>query len=146
MPKAENEVACSWSGEGDSMIRSLYRKRDGRILTNLGPDDFAAALRDRRGLLWVDFSGEPPGVCESVLRETFGFHPLAIDDVLEEIHVPKVDDWEEYLFLVFHAVTFDMQRDRPLSTSEVDTFLGANYMVTYHAQPVVAVPTNALWV
>ena len=82
------------------MVRSLYRKRDGRIVTHLSPHGFAAALRDKRGLLWADSAGESAGACESILRETFGFHPLAIDDALEETHIPKVDDWGEYLYFV----------------------------------------------
>jgi Mg2+ and Co2+ transporter CorA len=43
-----------------------------------------------------------------------GFHPLAVDDALEEAHVPKVDDWEEYLYLALHAVVFDGRARRPL--------------------------------
>lgn len=79
------------------MIRALYRTRDGDVHTDLSPDGFATALEDTDGLLWVDFSDEPPDVCEPILRETFGFHPLAVDDALEEAHVPKVDDWGQYL-------------------------------------------------
>lgn len=138
MSVAKKEASC-WSGEGDSMVRSLYCRRGGQVLTDLDQGALAKALRDRQGLLWVDFAGEPPDACETILRETFGFHPLAIDDALEETHVPKVDDWEKYLYLVLHAVTFDMQRERPLGASEVDAFLGPNYLVTYHAQPVAAV-------
>jgi hypothetical protein len=36
-------------------------------------------------------ANEPEEGCIPVLRDTFGFHPLAIDDALEESHVPKVD-------------------------------------------------------
>jgi Mg2+ and Co2+ transporter CorA len=41
---------------------------------------------------------------ESILRKTFGFHPLAIDDALREAHIPKLDDWGQYL--VLHSVLF----------------------------------------
>jgi magnesium transporter len=85
------------------MIRSLYRAQDGQIRTDLTVDKFAAAPQDADGLLWVDLSSEPE-TCEPILRQTFGFNPLAVDDALEETHVPKVDDWEEYLYLALHAV------------------------------------------
>lgn len=91
------------------MIRPLYRTQDGRLQIDLRPDELTAALRDPRGLLGVDFAGKPADVCEPIFRETFGFHPLAIDDALQESHVPKVDDWGEYLYIVLHAVVFDRQ-------------------------------------
>jgi magnesium transporter len=75
------------------MIRSLYRTQDGLIRTDLRSDEFRAVLQDVEGLLWVDMVSEPPDACRPILRNTFGFHPLAVDDALEEAHVPKVDDW-----------------------------------------------------
>ncbi len=121
------------------MIRSLYRTQEGHIHTDLRPDELAAALQDTDGLLWVDLSGEPPAACEPILHETFGFHPLAVDDALQESHVPKVDDWGQYLYLVLHAVVFDQQGDGHMDTLELDVFLGKNYLVTHQAQPIAAV-------
>ena len=121
------------------MIRALYRTQDGDLRTDLSPDGFAAALEDTDGLLWVDLLDEPPDVCEPILRETFGFHPLAVDDALEEAHVPKVDDWDQYLYLVLHAVTLDEQHDERVSTLELDAFLGKNYLVTHQTQPIAGV-------
>ncbi len=121
------------------MIRALYRTEDGRLYTDLKPDEFAAALRDTQGLLWVDISCEASDVCEPILRETFGFHPLAVDDALEETHVPKVDDWEKYLYLVLHAFVFDQQVDQWLDTLELDVFLGTNYLITYQARSIATV-------
>jgi magnesium transporter len=121
------------------MIRSVCRAQDGRLSTDLKPDEFAAALQDTGVLLWVDLVSEPSATCAPILRETFGFHPLAVDDALEESHVPKVDDWGQYIYLVLHAVVFDPQGDEPLNTLELDVFLGQNYLVTYQAQPIAAI-------
>jgi len=120
------------------MIRSLYRTQDGQIRTDLKSDEFRAALQDMEGLLWVDLVSEPPDACRPILRNTFGFHPLAVDDALEEAHVPKVDDWGEYIYLVLHAVVFDQEAAEPLNTLELDVFMGKNYLVTYQAQPIAA--------
>jgi magnesium transporter len=111
------------------------------LRTDLKPDEFAAALKDTRGLLWVDFVGEPPEVCEPILRETFGFHHLAVDDALQESHVPKVDDWGQFLYIVLHAVVFDNdpQDGEHIDTLELDVFLGKNYIVTHHDQSIAAV-------
>jgi len=128
------------------MIRSLYRTRDGQLHTDLEPGAFAAARQDAEGLLWIDFVEEPPEVCEPILHDTFGFHPLAVDDALRETHVPKVDDWGEYLYLVLHAIAFNEQSlDESrhdvtrTDTYELDIFLGKNYLVSHHDRQIVAV-------
>ncbi len=125
------------------MIRSLYRTQDGHLHADLGMDELSAALQDVSGLLWVDFADESAEACSPILRQTFGFHPLAVDDALEETHVPKVDDWGEYLYLTLHAVVFDPQDDEPLDTLELDVFLGKNYLVTYQTQSIGTV--DRLW-
>ncbi len=115
------------------MIRSLYRAQDGQLHTDLSPSEYTAALQDRGGVLWVDMVEEPPDACEPILRETFGFHPLAVEDALQESHVPKVDDWDQYVYLVLHAVNFGGYH---LDTVELDAFLGTNYLVTYQAHAI----------
>ncbi len=127
------------------MIRILYRDRDGRCRFDLDMEKVPQALQDPQGLLWVDFQGEPPEVCEPILHGTFGFHPLAVDDALQESHVPKADDWGHYLYIVLHAVRFQGKDDRTprLDTLELDLFLGRNYLVTHHDHPIPAV--DRLW-
>ena len=101
-------------------------------------DKLEAAIQDRGGTLWVDIEnpdGNSTEQAESLLRDVFGFHPLAIEDALQESHVPKVDDWGDYLYLVFHGTSIDPQTDE-LRLHELDIFLGPNYLVTYHTEPL----------
>jgi magnesium transporter len=101
-------------------------------------EEVVAALKNPEGCLWVDFENTPPESDEPFLREVFCFHPLAIDDALRESHVPKVDDWGEYLYVVLHAVEFNAQDGGELDTLELDVFLGDNYLVTHHDQKIPA--------
>jgi magnesium transporter len=75
-------------------------------------------------LLWADFTDEPPEICEPILNE-FGFHPLAIDDALQEIHVPKIDDWGAYLYIVLNVFRYRSENGsfQPI-VDELDVFLG----------------------
>jgi magnesium transporter len=125
------------------MVRILHRRGDGTLDASLAAGGIAAALADPRSLLWVDFLDEPRESCESVLRDTFGFHPLAIDDAIQQSHVPKIDDWDSYLYLVLHAVSFREQSDPPLATHELDIFAGPNYIVTLHDQAIE--PLDKVW-
>jgi magnesium transporter len=116
----------------------LYFDRNGNQHSHLKFEDIPQALEDQQGLLWVDFEGEPPEVCEPVLIQTFCFHPLAVDDALQETHIPKIDDWEQYLYIALRAIAFQAQDGDMLETPELDVFLGHNYIVTHHDKPVPA--------
>src|SRR5512137_571029 len=85
---------------GGGMIRILYSSQSSGLQMDFPLDKLKQALRNRKCLLWVDFNGEPDGVCEKILRETFKFHPLAVDDALQDTLLPKVDDWGDYLYIV----------------------------------------------
>ena len=120
------------------MIRALHFTSDGTLRTNLSPADFPKTLQEPDSMLWVDFQETAPAEDEPILLQTFGFHPLAVEDALQESHVPKLDDWGEYLYIVLHAVVFDQNTDPTLDTRELDIFVGRNYMVTHHDEPISA--------
>ena len=120
------------------MIRSLYYTQ-GKLRTGLETKEWPTTLQDPDGLLWVDFEDTPPEEDEPMMREIFGFHPLAIDDALQESHVPKVDDWGEYLYVVLHSVVYEKQDGGHIRTLELDVFLGKNYLVTHHDQKIEAI-------
>lgn len=102
----------------------------------------AELIQDPRNLVWVDFSGEVHATIEPVLRETFGFHPLAVDDALDATHVPKLDDWGEYLYIVLSGITY-VKSSSDIEIQELDVFLGKNFLVTLHDLPITTV--NRVW-
>jgi magnesium transporter len=120
------------------MIRTLFFSSTGELKTDIPVAKFQELLLDMEGLLWVDFQGNPPEQDEPILRDVFHFHPLAIDDALQETHVPKIDDWGDYLYIVLHAARFETDDGGHLETDELDVFLGQNYIVTHHDQELVA--------
>ncbi|MCJ7669353.1 MAG: magnesium transporter CorA family protein [Dehalococcoidia bacterium] len=65
------------------------------------------------------------------LAQRFHFHPLDLDDVLSRIQRPKMDEYEDYLFMVLHFPVFDKQ-NRITRPSEMDIFIGEDYVVTVH--------------
>jgi magnesium transporter len=120
------------------MMRIMHRKADGAIDSSFDAGSLAGALADPAGLTWVDFMDEPDEACTRILAGVFRFHPLAIDDALRQSHVPKVDDWNDYLYLVLHAVEFDGGPKQTLSSIELDIFAGRNYLVTHRDQKLDA--------
>ena len=66
-----------------------------------------------------------------VLRRNFNFHPLDLEDCLSKIERPKIDEYDDYLFIVMHFPIYD--QDREVSQpAEIDFFIGTSYLVTVH--------------
>ncbi len=66
-----------------------------------------------------------------VLRRNYGFHPLDLEDCLSKIERPKIDAYDDYLFIVMHFPIFN--RGQQISQpAEVDFFIGANYLIAIH--------------
>lgn len=121
------------------MIRSFIFS-DGKLV---GQDLELEALRlvraDKGLLLWVDMDNPTPEETKTVLEGVFQFHPLAIEDCVQPNSLPKVEDYDEYLFIVTHAV--DFTRTEKFNTTELDLFLGKDYVVTFHTAPLRSLAT-----
>jgi magnesium transporter len=117
------------------MIRIQYFQNGCQVDCTPTTAEIESALSDASGMLWVDFQGEPQETCEPILLQAFKFHPLAIEDALRQTHVPKVDEWEQYLYIALHAITLEPDAD-DLELIELDIFLGENYLVTHHDLPI----------
>jgi len=119
-------------------MRILYRDELGKIDTELPIDRLADKLHEPSGLVWVDLSELPLATVEELLRDRFAFHPLAIDDALHETHVPKVDEWSDYLYVVLRAAEMATDGQQQLQVPELDIFLGENFLVTCSWEHITA--------
>lgn len=81
---------------------------------------------------WINLF-QPTQEEAKVLSEVFGFHQVAIEDCLADVHHPKVEDYGEYLFLIIHALR---PGAKTFQTKELDIFLGKGYVVTHHREPM----------
>lgn len=120
------------------MIRILCHFQNGNAPVELPPDQLIDALKVKHNLIWLDLSGEDAETYRPLLAGTFGFHALAVEDALSETHLPKIDDWDEYVYLVLYAVDFD-QPQLDVDSHEVDVFIGPNYLVTHHTETINAI-------
>jgi magnesium transporter len=111
-------------------------------------EDFTPLLKATDQFFWVDIYAEPDDRAGQVLGQ-FALHPIVIDDILHETHIPKVNDWGSYLHIVLLVRLTEgerlMQGENPaeLEMDEIDILLGANYLLTHHNHPLPAV--ERLW-
>lgn len=79
---------------------------------------------------WVDIEKPTPQDMD-YLRQHYPFHPLDLEDCLSRIERPKIDEYDDYLFVIMQFPVFDHDR-RVSRPGEVDMFIGADYLVTVH--------------
>ena len=109
----------------------------------VGRDLEVEALRlvraDKGLMLWVDLDTPTDEEIKTILDGVFQFHPLEIEDCATPSSLPKIEDYDDHLFLVTHAV--DFTRTDKFNTTELDLFLGKDYLVTFHRMPLRSVQT-----
>jgi magnesium transporter len=86
------------------------------------------------GLRWINI--ERPGPAERAwLEEHFEFHPLDYEDVLSRNQRPKIDEYDDYLFIVLYFPVFDKTVGR-LNAAELDMFVGPDFLITIPNTPL----------
>jgi magnesium transporter len=118
--------------------RTFYLGPDGKLLDQLRAEQISGFLATGEGLLWVDMEDVTNEEAE-LLSKVFCFHPLAVADCISKnIHPPKIDDFEDYLFIIVHAINYHLESEI-VETTELALFLGKNYVVTSHDIPMRSV-------
>src|SRR5262249_23649442 len=121
------------------MIRT-YAFNQGRLQgKDIQVSAMPGLLADGGAFLWVDFEKPTAEEALAILEGVFHFHPLSIEDCIMESPAPKVEEYvpqpedkfANYLFLVMHGVDYN-RKDGVFATSELNLFLGRNFLVTYH--------------
>jgi magnesium transporter len=129
------------------MIKSyFYNRNEDTIEYDIDLNIKDQYLKDANNLLWIDIYN-----CSTedlaLLARIFDFHPLAIEDCLQVSPRAKVDRYDNYYFFVFHALRYNEESDKEITTAELDVFLGTNYLITIHkeALPSVARLVKQCW-
>ena len=129
------------------MIRSFAFTTQGKLHSmDLQRFLMPTLLSDTNLFLWIDLENPTPEDTKFILEDLFHFHPLSIEDCVMERQSPKVEEYTPkegdkfapYLFMVIHAVDYS-RKDCVFGTSELDFFLGKNFLVTHHTVPLRSV-------
>lgn len=117
------------------MIKSIHCDTHKHAFTqSTDIEQIAGLIDDLQHVFWLDLQN-PTEQELARIAELFHLHPLAIEDASNEHQRPKVEEYEHFLFLVFHTVNLDDSK-RGLTMGELDIFVGQNYLITVHSEPV----------
>jgi magnesium transporter len=109
---------------------ALYRKGE-RVPLAADGRDFAALLAEAdqpHDFIWVGLS-DPTEAELTAVAEAFDLHPLAVEDALNAHQRPKLDRYDDSLFLTLRTVWY-VDEDDAVETGEINMFVGARYVVT----------------
>jgi magnesium transporter len=93
-------------------------------------DKASEVIKDPDTILWLDLASPSQADLDKI-RQEFKLHPLAIEDASHKHQRPKIDQYENFYFVVFYAVYFD-EHKQDLDIYEIDMFFGDNYLITVH--------------
>jgi magnesium transporter len=83
------------------------------------------------GFLWTDIQ-KPTNEKMTVLAKNYNFHELNVEDCLSKVQIPKVDRYEDHVFIILHfPITAEKEKTLP-RFSQLSIFAGRNYLVTIH--------------
>jgi magnesium transporter len=104
-------------------------------------DVAAPDIIEAAGIRWIHIES-PRTVDRDWLEDHFDFHPLDYEDVYSRNNRPKLDQYDDYVFIVLHFPMFDKTTGR-ISAAELDLFMGPDYLITLPNIPLA--PLNAMF-
>jgi magnesium transporter len=115
-------------------LRRWTRTRGDVVAAPPQPETPNVEIIEAEGLRWINIE-RPRPIDRAWLEEHFDFHPLDYEDVLSRNQRPKIDEYDNYLFIVLHFARFDKRVQR-LNAAEVDIFVGPDYLITLPNEPL----------
>src|SRR5918997_75195 len=115
-------------------LRRGARTRTDVVARPAEPETPNVEIVDAAGLRWINIE-RPRPIDRAWLEEHYDFHALDYEDVFSRNQRPKVDEYDDYLFVVLHFPRFDKTVER-LNAAEVDLFVGADFVITLPNEPL----------
>ena len=146
-PFARAWPVITWLPFGLKALRARLRELSAGAVTvkKRGSPLDADALARQDGVLWVDMEGPTPED-QRILADVFKFHPLAIEDTFTLQHQPKVEEYDDHVFVIVRGLDFNPKikaaGDR-IATLKLAAFLSKNRLVTCHRAPLRSLEITA---
>ncbi|HEY4176384.1 MAG TPA: magnesium/cobalt transporter CorA [Kofleriaceae bacterium] len=107
---------------------------DNKLTTATSLAEITAALEAKKAI-WIDLERQSPDA-DKLLSDVLKLHPLTIEDIWSARSSPKIDDFEEYLYVLLHGV--GSKNKDELELVEIDVLIGQNWLVTHDRDGLVS--------
>jgi magnesium transporter len=120
-------------------MRAAYF-RHGHVETTDDVDVLRSVLEDPNAVVWIDLAPEADDTAKSILSRDLGVHPLVIEDIYAQYLLPKIEDFDTYIYVLLHSLHCGNPSEE-LTVSEVDLLLGDRWFVTHAVESSVRLGT-----
>jgi magnesium transporter len=80
-----------------------------------------------KNLIWIDIQ-KPTRKKLQMLEGKYTFHELNVEDSLSKIQIPKIDRYQDHIFIILHFPTVD--KDKYSRSTQLAIFAGPDYLIT----------------
>ena len=87
-------------------------------------------FKGKPGITWVKVDGVHDAGIIREIGEIFHLHPLVLEDIMNTEHRPKMDEFDEYIFLVIKIIIYD-EDNLKLRTEQVSLIFGDSFVITF---------------
>lgn len=95
-----------------------------------GCADLPELMKREDTIIWADIDDPANGDMDEI-AQVLGFHPLAIEDTRNDYQRPKVEEYDDHVFIIINNLQMTYSR-KNIKILEIDLFLGRNFVVTAH--------------
>jgi magnesium transporter len=86
--------------------------------------------KTKPSITWIDIDGIHDTSIFTKLGDCYGFHPLILEDILNTDQRPKVEDFQNYLFIVVKMLSYD-QKKKVVNDEQLSLILGSNFLISF---------------
>jgi magnesium transporter len=92
--------------------------------------------RNPAGLTWINLDGLDDAAGINRVAEVFRIHPLTVEDILDTDHRPKVEEFDDYLFIVLKSVEVEMEdRKGEVDFEQISLVITENTVISFQEKP-----------
>ncbi|MFX1672335.1 magnesium/cobalt transporter CorA [Paraburkholderia sp. A2WS-5] len=109
------------------MLINCAAYQGGKKLADIGIEAISDYLQKPGCFVWVALKDPEAGEM-AAMKEEFGLHALAIEDVMNGNQRPKIEEYGNTIFAVFHTIEIDEEDE--IVTGQVNVFAGPNFVLS----------------
>jgi len=87
-------------------------------------------FKDKPTVTWINIDGINDTVLLGKIGEEFGIHPLTLEDITDIEHRPKIEDFEDYIYVVLKMLLYN-EKETEVQSEQVSLILGENYVISF---------------
>lgn len=114
------------------MLR-LIAGKEGKETRTEKPENIDSLLAENE-IIWLDITN-PSKEDLNYIKKYFKIHPLAVEDALQSFHLPKIEAFDNYVFIVWQVLN-DNPKTEEIENSQISFVLGENFLITIHIEEI----------